>query len=316
MTLQADATPGTAGHGLLTVSQDAAVTIKNMTLRHGRGTMSSATIRSDGTLTLEDCTVTENHAPLGYDHPGIANTGTLTIVRSVLSDHADGRAVIMNIGPAAVLTVRDSTFRDNGVPGVRNRNGASVSLEGCTFVGNHTSGYQFLHAQASVNNIPANILKGVIREELHMISSGEWFTDIAQVFLGRNPSLGVGQVRVSSAAEALGYDTLSYKRRVALGVKLATNRRMGISAAAGYLKWLAQWSRGTKKYPKTYASRDDFWKFVVAAYKGLSGVRNTRIYVKEELQKDYGVYNSVSPHFSRFDNPKVRRAEFVSSVFR
>ncbi len=115
--------PGTAGHGLLTVSQGAAVTIKNMTLRHGRGTMVSAAIQSDGTLTLEDCTVTENHAPHSYDYPGIANTGTLTVIRSVLSDHADGRAVIVNTGPAAVLTARDSTFRDSGIPGIRNREG-------------------------------------------------------------------------------------------------------------------------------------------------------------------------------------------------
>ncbi len=142
VTLQADAMPGVAGHGLLTVSRDAAVTIKNMTLRHGRGTMASAAIQSDGTLTLEDCVVTENHAPLGYDYPGIANTGTLTIVRSVLSDHADGRAVIVNIGPSAVLTARDSTFRDNGIPGIRNSDGGSVSLSGCTFVNNHTSGLQ------------------------------------------------------------------------------------------------------------------------------------------------------------------------------
>ncbi len=142
VTLQADAMPGVAGHGLLTVSEDAAVTVRNMTLRHGRGTMSSAAIQSDGTLTLEDCVVTENHALHGYDSPGIANTGTLTLVRSVLSDHADGRALIMNIGPSAVLTVRDSTFRDNGIPGIRNSGGGSVSLSGCTFVNNHTSGLQ------------------------------------------------------------------------------------------------------------------------------------------------------------------------------
>ena len=120
VTLQADAMPGVAGHGLLTVSEDAAVTVRNMTLRHGRGTMASAAVQSDGTLTLEDCTVTGNHALYAYDYPGIANTGTLTLIRSVLSDHADGRAVIVNTGPAAVLTVRDSTFRDNGIPGIMN----------------------------------------------------------------------------------------------------------------------------------------------------------------------------------------------------
>ena len=140
VTLQADAMPGVAGHGLLTVSEDAAVTVRNMTLRHGRGTMASAAVQSDGTLTLEDCTVTGNHALYAYDYPGIANTGTLTLIRSVLSDHADGRAVIVNTGPSAVLTVRDSTFRDNGIPGIRNSDGGSVSLSGCTFVNNHTSG--------------------------------------------------------------------------------------------------------------------------------------------------------------------------------
>ncbi len=90
VTLQADAMPGVAGHGLLTVSEDAAVTVRNMTLRHGRGTMASAAVQSDGTLTLEDCAVTENHALHGYDSPGIENTGTLTVVRSLLSDHGSG----------------------------------------------------------------------------------------------------------------------------------------------------------------------------------------------------------------------------------
>ena len=141
VTLQADAMPGVAGHGLLTVSEDAAVTVRNMTLRHGRGTMASAAVQSDGTLTLEDCTVTGNHALYAYDYPGIANTGTLTLIRSVLSDHADGRAVIVNTGPSAALTVRDSTFRDSGIPGIMNRDGGSVSLTGCTFLANHTSGY-------------------------------------------------------------------------------------------------------------------------------------------------------------------------------
>ncbi len=37
VTLQADTTPGAAGHGLLTVGPDATVAVRGVTLRHGRG---------------------------------------------------------------------------------------------------------------------------------------------------------------------------------------------------------------------------------------------------------------------------------------
>ena len=78
---------------ILLIQEGATVTLKNLTLRHGRAPRktyppSGGALCNYGTLTLDDCAVTHNQAT---DGGAILNRGTLTITNSLFSDNvADG----------------------------------------------------------------------------------------------------------------------------------------------------------------------------------------------------------------------------------
>jgi len=124
---------GIYNHGTLTVN-DCIVT------NNSASSGGAAGIWSDGTLTLNRCRVVYNYA--GGDRTnvsggGILNGGTLTVNNCEISGNSSGNlgGGIYNLGP---LTVNNTTFWDNygqfGGGGIFN--GGSLSLVNCTITGN------------------------------------------------------------------------------------------------------------------------------------------------------------------------------------
>jgi hypothetical protein len=141
-TVQADATEGSATDRVFTISSGKTVTIKDMTIQHGKVTGSPAQgggIKNDGTLTLQRVTVTANRAQSDdgeYEGEnaqggGIYNNGTLTVEDSTISSNTaqGGNATgDYGMGGAAygggianelhkTLTATDSTISSNTARG-------------------------------------------------------------------------------------------------------------------------------------------------------------------------------------------------------
>jgi hypothetical protein len=132
-----------------------AAAISGLAIEHGNSALYGAGIFNNGTLTVSDCTFSDNHAlssvswPFFYgDGGGIFNTGTLTVRNSTFSqDSANLGGGIMNSFDGAV-TVSDSTFTDNSAwaegeasygGGIANF-GVSLNVSGTTFTHNSADG--------------------------------------------------------------------------------------------------------------------------------------------------------------------------------
>jgi hypothetical protein len=139
--VQAEMMGSPADDRVFRIESGAIVTIRDMTIRHGRASGSPAQgggILNDGTLTLVRVAVTDNLA-LGSDgNPGgpaegggICNNGTLTVVSSVVSsndaqagdgsssgaDGGDGHGGGIANGTGRALTVVNSTVSGNAARG-------------------------------------------------------------------------------------------------------------------------------------------------------------------------------------------------------
>lgn len=99
------------------------VLLRSLVLREGDGgagaTTGGGAIRNDGTLTLEQCTVSDSSTAAGGSGGGILTVG------------------------GATLTLTDVTFSGNssgGGGGAISNGGSTVTVNGCTFVGNSATG--------------------------------------------------------------------------------------------------------------------------------------------------------------------------------
>ncbi len=94
-------------------------TISGVTVTGGNaGTDNGGGIYNEGTLTLEDATVTQNAADWGA---GIYSTGELTVRRCTISDNSSE-----GIGTEGTATIEDSTISDNDSSGVFNKGTATI----------------------------------------------------------------------------------------------------------------------------------------------------------------------------------------------
>ncbi|MHB8626739.1 MAG: choice-of-anchor Q domain-containing protein [Aggregatilineales bacterium] len=119
------------------------VTISGLTIQHGyRGGLQGGGIANNGTLTLNNCNISNNTAPLsGGEGGGIANFGTLTLTNSNVSfnsANAHGGGIVNESG--ATLTISNSTIDDNtvvtGGGGIYNPSGATVTVTNSTIAKN------------------------------------------------------------------------------------------------------------------------------------------------------------------------------------
>jgi hypothetical protein len=103
---------------VLEVNRALSVTITGLTIENGGGNGNSGNpyagqgtgILNLGTLTLSDCTVTQNQSTLGG---GVANYGTLTVNHCILSHNTANAGGGIYNGNGATATVGNSTFISN-----------------------------------------------------------------------------------------------------------------------------------------------------------------------------------------------------------
>jgi len=120
-------------------------TISGLTIKDG-DSANGGGIDDEGSLTVTDCTITENTADnnLGFG-AGIFNDGTLDVVNSTISDntHADqGGGIDSDDG--VTTTVSDSTISGNQAAaegaGIANAGGTALAISDSTLSGNSTTG--------------------------------------------------------------------------------------------------------------------------------------------------------------------------------
>jgi len=111
--------------------------VSDVTLRDGTTNGNGGAVRNVGTLTLSRVTIAGSSAPLGYGG-GIRNDGILRIERSTVTDNSSGtQAGGVDNGPAARLTVVESTFyRNFSSYGGAIRNAGFAALFNSTLFGN------------------------------------------------------------------------------------------------------------------------------------------------------------------------------------
>ena len=118
---------------VLTVNGSAALTINDLTIAHGSGGLYGGGVYSDGTLTVTNCTFSENTAQFGG---GIAQIGPpkVTISNSAFTGNSAtaGGGAIGNLGPGN-MTISSSTFSSNNSPG-----GTGGAIFGAVTVDNST----------------------------------------------------------------------------------------------------------------------------------------------------------------------------------
>ena len=115
--IQAATTPGVAGHRVFIIFANINVAISGVTIRHGHGTGGAGIFNSGETLTLNDCTITENRTGPGAAGGAIFNSGggTLTVINSTISNNtaSDLGGGFINQQPGASLTLINSTVSGN-----------------------------------------------------------------------------------------------------------------------------------------------------------------------------------------------------------
>jgi predicted outer membrane repeat protein len=140
--VQAAASKGTATDRMFTVPAGVTVTLQNLTVRYGRPTGAGGGLANFGTLTLIRSTIHSNAATQFSQTPGggLANFSTLTLTRSTVRNNTAGQGGgIYNEGTLTLTrsTVRNNTARRPG-GGLYNREGHHVTLTTSTVSGNAT----------------------------------------------------------------------------------------------------------------------------------------------------------------------------------
>jgi predicted outer membrane repeat protein len=137
------------GHAteLFEVSNGVQVTMAGLTLQNAQAPLHVAggAIRNLGTLTIQNCTLTENDAQSsGGDGGAIVSTGSLTVTDSTFTvNQANGGGRGGAIYSTGTLTITNTTFANNNSSdggGAINMVGGTLTLTNGTFSQNETSG--------------------------------------------------------------------------------------------------------------------------------------------------------------------------------
>jgi len=144
---------GDNASGVFLVDFNVDAVFTGLTITDGDASVSGGGVDNNGTLTISNCTVSDNQAPEG-DGGGVENDGTLTVSSSTFSANSAyylGGGIHNNSSSGAILTVSNSTFTDgNDViyggynsnsprsfgGGIENDYGATATISDCTFSAN------------------------------------------------------------------------------------------------------------------------------------------------------------------------------------
>lgn len=182
--VQAAATPGTATNRIFIINSGITVTIQKMTIQNGTlrgGTTSDrgGAIYNLGALTLNKVVIQENLVE--NEHGGaLYNVGVLNISNSTLAnnkstsnandDAAQGGA-IYNIGASAVLTIKNSTFKNNIASSTYNGSGTSTKVYGGAIY-NTGSGDVIIANSTFNNNAITKVIAAGVAEGGAIYSTG------------------------------------------------------------------------------------------------------------------------------------------------
>ena len=131
--IQAAANPGVADHRVFTVI--ASLVISDVTIRNGNGIADGGAIKSIGTLTINNSTISGNNTAAGPGGGAIWNDGTLTLTNSTVSGNTAGSGGagggIANIG---TMALNNSTVSGNTAPSL----GGGIFIQGTLAINNST----------------------------------------------------------------------------------------------------------------------------------------------------------------------------------
>lgn len=191
-TVQAHASAGAAGAGVFEIAAGSTVTIRDMTIRHGAAPVNGGGVHNQGTLTLEDVSLVDNHAgnrggglcndrgtvaltrctvrgnEAGHDGGGIYNqSGDVTLTECAVTDNQadpDGGGIANNSG---TLMLTHSTVSDNDAVGqgggiYNDPHGEDVTLINSTVSGNETerNGGGIYHAGVGLLTLTNSTVEG------------------------------------------------------------------------------------------------------------------------------------------------------------
>lgn len=143
--VQAHAAPGAGTDRVIQISPGVTVTLRALTIRHGnpaKSPQSGGGIANEGTLTLERVVVSDNH---GSGGGGIVNDGTLTLINSTVKDNRATGGIDPDLecetgggikDLSGVVTLIDSTVSGNTAVG--KGGGIHIACKGTLVLTNST----------------------------------------------------------------------------------------------------------------------------------------------------------------------------------
>ena len=133
----------TGGNRIFYILAGGNVTLKKLTLSGGGRDMGEGgAIRNDGSLKMEDCTVTKNRA--AFEGGAIFSQGTLTMENCVIENNTSGYSCggIWNTGKLEIDggAIRNNAGGSGGCSAIYNAGGASAKIKNCEIANNTGSG--------------------------------------------------------------------------------------------------------------------------------------------------------------------------------
>ena len=174
---------GILNHGTLTVSD---CTVSNNDAREGGG------IFSDGTLTVSGCSISGNHAIGGG---GISNTGTASLFNSTVSNNQ--------------ATWVDGAYQPHGVGGGLYVSGGTLTLSGCTVSGN----YADLEASGIYNDTSGTMTlenSSTNRQDVYNLGVGYVDSTSTIGFVQGNPFISFTSLTISPSSLSAATTNANY----------------------------------------------------------------------------------------------------------
>ena len=210
--IQAATTPGVAGHRVFIIFANINVAISGVTIRHGHGTGGAGIFNSGETLTLNDCTITENRTGPGAAGGAIFNSGggTLTVINSTISNNTAASAGGIGIfdGTVTVInsTISNNTASDLGGGFINQQPGASLTLINSTVSGN-TASETFGGGGIAIVDGTAELVNTIIANNPSGGDCGFFSTSVSLTSLGHNLD-GDNTCNLNSAGDLSGVNPL------------------------------------------------------------------------------------------------------------
>ncbi len=188
--LQADITPGTASDRVFNITSGT-VTLEDMTIRNGNVSGDGGGISNAATLTITNCTISENTATGGsYGCGGVCNSGTLTLTNSTVSSNTasvsggaygggicgagSGETVLTN----CTISGNEATDNGNGTGalggGISVFGAGGITLANCTISGNAATSSAALGAGFYLQLGTANVKNTIMAQNVDNSSNYDY----------------------------------------------------------------------------------------------------------------------------------------------